>query len=189
MLETISAIVIKYWVEFLLGLIVAGGGFFLKRYVKLEKEDTDRKRDAHFKEIIDKIQEDNKTMIQSLVQEHNEINQRSEERYHEITEKVSAAILEEREESKLDDEVLEKKVHELSGEISCLKAGLLSMQGKNFKSDCRRLLDENHEITLDEWEEIDADHEAYNGLGGNHRGDELFELVKKKVENTVTNGK
>ena len=55
------------------------------------------------------------------------------------------------------------------------------MQGKNFKSDCRRLLDENHEITLDEWEEIDADHEAYNGLGGNHRGDELFELVKKKV--------
>ena len=92
MLETISAIVIKYWVEFLLGLIVAGGGFFLKRYVKLEKEDTDRKRDAHFKEIIDKIQEDNKTMIQSLVQEHHEINQRSEERYHEITEKVSAAI-------------------------------------------------------------------------------------------------
>lgn len=63
------------------------------------------------------------------------------------------------------------------------------MQGKNFKSDCRRLLDENHEITLDEWEEIDADHEAYNGLGGNHRGDELFELVKKKVENTITNGK
>ena len=38
----------------------------------------------------------------------------------------------------------------------------------------------------DEWEEIDADHEAYNGLGGNHKGDHLYELVKKKAENTLT---
>jgi len=70
--------------------------------------------------------------------------------------------------------------------MSHLKAGLLSMQGKEFKAECRKLLDENHQITLDEWEELDADHEAYNGLGGNHRGDQLFEMVKKKAENIFT---
>ena len=41
---------------------------------------------------------------------------------------------------------------------------------------------EDHIITLDEWEELDIDHTAYNGLGGNHKGDHLFSLVKKKVE-------
>ena len=39
MLETIGSIVLKYWVEFILGLIVAGGGFLIKRYLRLEKEE------------------------------------------------------------------------------------------------------------------------------------------------------
>lgn len=183
---TISAILIKYWVEFLLGLIVAGGGFFLKRYIALEKKESERKQDEHFKQLMTQIQEENKAMVQSLVQEHEEMNQRSDERYHEITSKVAEAMIAGREESKADDEALQQQIHTLSNEMDCLKAGLLSMQGKEFRASCHRLLDENHEITLDEWEEIDADHEAYNGLGGNHRGDHLFELVKKKVENTLT---
>lgn len=70
--------------------------------------------------------------------------------------------------------------------MSALKGGLLSVQGRNFKSQCRHLLEEDHGITLDEWEEIDADHEAYNSLGGNHKGDELFELVKQKAANHIT---
>ena len=37
MWETISTIVIKYWVEFLLGLIVMGGSFLTKRFIKLER--------------------------------------------------------------------------------------------------------------------------------------------------------
>ena len=66
-----------------------------------------------------------------------------------------------------------------------MRSGLLSIQGRDFKRHCRELLDDEHEITLDEWEQIDADHEAYNGLGGNHKGDQLYELVKKKVENNL----
>ena len=38
MLATIGSIVLKYWVELILGLIVAGGGFVIKRYLRLEKE-------------------------------------------------------------------------------------------------------------------------------------------------------
>lgn len=186
MWETISAILIKYWVEFLLGLIVAGGGFFLKRYIRLERLEREHSQDEHFKKLTDKIQEENKIMIESLVQEHDEINKRSDKRYNEITSKVAEAMIVGREESKADDAALQNQIHTLSNEMDCLKAGLLSMQGKEFREGCRKLLADDHEITLDEWEEIDADHEAYNGLGGNHRGDHLFELVKKKVEKTLT---
>ena len=75
-----------------------------------------------------------------------------------------------------------KKENELQEEIKILKAGLLSIQGRTFKSNCRRLLDQNHEITLEEYEEITKDHDAYNSLGGNHNGDQLYLLVRKKVE-------
>lgn len=189
MWETIGAIIIKYWVEFLLGGIVAGGGFFLKRYIQLEKKERERYQDNHYQQLMSKIQEENKIMIDSLVQEHDEINKRSDERYKEITTKVAEAMIAGREESKADDAVLQTQIHSLSDEMGYLKAGLLSMQGKEFRANCKKLLDENHEITIDEWEEIDADHEAYNGLGGNHRGDSLFELVKKKAEKNLTDEK
>ena len=66
---------------------------------------------------------------------------------------------------------------------------MLSLQGRTFKNNCRRLLDLDHEITLEEYEEISKDHEAYNSLGGNHNGDELFLLVRKKVEDSWTKDK
>ena len=80
-----------------------------------------------------------------------------------------------------------KKEIELQNEIKTLKSGLLSVQGRMFKSDCKKLLEEDHEITLEEYEEITRDHHAYNSLGGNHNGDQLYLLVRKKVENSWAN--
>ena len=80
-----------------------------------------------------------------------------------------------------------KKEIELQNEIKTLKSGLLSVQGRMFKSDCKKLLEEEHEITLEEYEEITRDHHAYNSLGGNHNGDQLYLLVRKKVENSWAN--
>ena len=80
-----------------------------------------------------------------------------------------------------------KKETELQNEIKTLKSGLLSVQGRMFKSDCKKLLEEDHEITLEEYEEITRDHHAYNSLGGNHNGDQLYLLVRKKVENSWAN--
>ena len=77
-----------------------------------------------------------------------------------------------------------KKETELAEEIKVLKAGLLSIQGRTFKSNCRRLLDPDHDISLEEYEEITKDHDAYNSLGGNHNGDQLYQLVRKKVEDS-----
>lgn len=171
MIETIISIIVKYWVEFLLGLVVAGGGFFVKRYLKLEQEDRRREQETYFTNLAKKMQEDNLKMIKSLQKEHEAMNQHTDDRYEEI-----------REESKRDDEVLENQIHSIEKELNILSKGILSIQRKEFLAECRKLLAEDHAITLEEWEELDNDHEAYNGLGGNHKGDELFNLAKKKFE-------
>ena len=182
MLETIGSIVLKYWVEFILGLIVAGGGFLIKRYLRLEKEERQREQREYFDKMLEKIQSDNQQILKSLEKEHDKMNQNSEDKYNEINTKVDKALEAGRKESKADDAVLEKKISAMKKNITALTAGVLSMQGKEFINNCRKLLAEDHIITLDEWEELDIDHTAYNGLGGNHKGDHLFSLVKKKVE-------
>lgn len=182
MLETIGSIVLKYWVEFILGLIVAGGGFLIKRYLRLEKEERQREQKEYFDKMLEKIQSENQHVLKSLEKEHDKMNQKSEDKYNEINTKVDKALEAGREESKADDAVLEKEISAMKKNITALTAGVLSMQGKEFINNCRKLLAEDHVITLDEWEELDADHTAYNGLGGNHKGDHLFSLVKKKVE-------
>ena len=182
MLETIGSIVLKYWVEFILGLIVAGGGFLIKRYLRLEKEERQREQKEYFNKMLEKIQSENQQVLKSLEKEHDKMNQNSEDKYNEINTKVDKALEAGREESKADDAVLEKEISAMKKNITALTAGILSIQGKEFINNCRKLLAEDHIITLDEWEELDIDHTAYNGLGGNHKGDHLFSLVKKKVE-------
>lgn len=182
MLETIGSIVLKYWVELILGLIVTGGGFVIKRYLRLEKKERQREQKEYFDKMLEKIQTENQHVLKSLEKEHDKMNQKSEDKYNEINTKVDEALEAGREESKSDDAVLEEEISALEKNITALTAGVLSMQGKEFRNNCRKLLAEDHVITLDEWEELDKDHIAYNGLGGNHKGDHLFSLVKKKVE-------
>lgn len=182
MLETIGSIALKYWVELILGLIVTGGGFLIKRYLRLEKEERQREQKEYFDNVLKKIQTENQHVLKSLEKEHDKMNQNSEDKYDEINTKVDQALEVGRKESKSDDAVLEKEISTLKKNITALTAGILSMQGKEFRNNCRKLLAKDHVITLDEWEELDKDHMAYNGLGGNHKGDHLFSLVKKKVE-------
>ena len=75
---------------------------------------------------------------------------------------------------------------ELQQQINILKTGILSIQGRHFKQDCRELLQEGREITLEEFEAIEEDHNTYKSLGGNHDGDILFSMVLKKATNNLT---
>ena len=70
----------------------------------------------------------------------------------------------------------------LREELKEVRAGVLAMQGDLFRTKCKELLKDEHFISLEEYENISNDHDAYNGLGGNHVGDELFKLVKIKFE-------
>lgn len=134
--------ILKYWIEFLFGLVIAGGGFIIKRTLKSYKQERANEKKDFLKEIQKEIQAE---FVRS-----------------------------------------DKKETELQNEIKILKNGLLSIQGRTFKSNCKKLLEEDHEISLEEYEEITKDHDAYNSLGGNHNGDQLYQLVRQKVENSWT---
>lgn len=132
--------VLKYWIEFLFGVVIAVGSFMIKRTLKSYRQERADEKDSLLKGI--------KAEIRAEFERSN------------------------------------KKENELADQIKILKTGLLSIQGRTFKSNCRRLLDPDHEISLEEYEEITKDHEAYNSLGGNHNGDQLYILVRKKVEDS-----
>ncbi len=67
-------------------------------------------------------------------------------------------------------------------EIDVIKDGMLSIEGRAFRNECRRLLQDDHIITFDEYTTILAEHTTYNNLGGNHDGDRLFSLVEQRYQ-------
>lgn len=77
----------------------------------------------------------------------------------------------------------------LQEQINTMQTGILSIQGQNFKRECRELLKPDKEITLKEFEHLQQEHEIYNKLGGNSDGDFLFATVQEKVSNSLSNAK
>ena len=156
--------IVKYWMQFGFGLIVAGLTALSKYFYNLYKKE--------------------------------KLHQKTEEQknfYQEIKDAIGAeraytqdALSVDREKSIACDKVLEEKVSNLKEKIDTLQDGILSIQGRDFKADCRILLQPDHEITLDEYEQIIEEHEVYNNLGGNHKGDELFDLVAHKFDAGLT---
>ena len=134
--------VIKYWVEFAFGLIVTGGGYFIRRYLKMREDEQSRERAKFY----DNFKKD-------IFIKYDEIKKESE-----------------------------NGDLELQKQLDLLRKGILSLQKKEFFKECQALLEEDHELTLDEYQQCIEDHDAYNGLKGNHRGDSLFALVEEKAK-------
>lgn len=131
----------KYWVELIFSLILGAITWFVRRYIKLEKERAEQERTQFKALLMEEIEKKNR----AHTQEDNSIRE----------------------------------------DISRLKKGVLSFQGRMFKDHCRSLLESGRDIGLEEFEEVEGEHDAYNGLGGNHEGDVLYNLVKRKVENEI----
>lgn len=134
--------IIKYWVEFAFGLIIAGGGYFIKQYMKMKEEEQNIER----KKYYDNLKKD-------VFSKYDKIEK----------------------DSRNGDKALQDQ-------LDALRKGILSMQRKEFYAECQELLKEDHEITLDEYQQCIEDHDAYNGLKGNHNGDSLFALVERKAK-------
>ena len=66
-----------------------------------------------------------------------------------------------------------------------IRLGVLALYKKYFYETGRKLLDHAHTITYDEYIEFTKDHETYNGLGGNHEGDQIYKAVMDKYSATV----
>ena len=159
--------IVKYWIQFGLGLIVAGLTWLSKYFYKLYKNEKSHQKTKEQKQFYDEIKE-------AISAEHAITKQSLEE---------------ERKSSMESDKIIEKKVGSLEIEINNLKYGILSMQRRDFITDCRALLNPDHEITLDEYEQIMDDHKTYNSLGGNHKGDEWYRMVEQKFKSSLVNKK
>ena len=144
--------IVKYWLEFLFGGVIAVGGFFGKKISAAIKE-------AH--------------------------KSRQKAAYEEFQHKIHAEFIESTEDVRQLAQENKIEIKEMKNMLGALTQGVLSMHGREFKNRCWELLEDNREITLDEYEDISADHDAYNALGGNHDGDRLFDLVKKKFEKSL----
>ena len=143
--------VIKYWVQFLFGLAATCFTFIIKQYYAMK----DKIKQQELSELKDNMCANMKASIYEKISEEHALSAQGDE-----------AI-------KVDLEVMQNSIEHLS-------RGILSLQGKEFKNECRRLLEPEHEITVEEYENLVDEHETYNGLGGNHRGDALFKSVMKK---------
>ncbi len=143
--------VIKYWVQFLFGLAAMCFTFIIKQYYVMK----DKIKQQELQELKENMCASMKTSIYEKINEEHALSAQGDE-----------AI-------RVDIEIIQNSIEHLS-------RGILSLQGKEFKDECRRLLEPEHEITVEEYENIVDEHETYHGLGGNHRGDALFKSVMKK---------
>ena len=143
--------IIKYWIQFLFGLAAACFTFIIKQYYSMKNKIQQQQLD-----------EMKNTMCVNM------------------KDAIYARINEEHEQSAQADATIKKDLEYVHKSMEHLTKGVLSLQGKEFKAECRRLLDPNHEISVEEYETLVDEHETYNDLGGNNRGDALFKSVMKK---------
>lgn len=117
-------------------------------------------------------------------------NQKKQQQAHDkelmrqMHEDIKSAVVEERHRAVEKNMEVRAQLEINDAKLENLTKGILSMQGKQFRADCRELLKPDHILTQDEFLEISNDHEAYNALGGNHTGDMLFDAVRKKFNAT-----
>ena len=155
--------IVKYWVEFALGIIATGLGVACRRILTLYKKEKEHQKAEEKNQLVTEFKEMITSCQRDLVKE---IYPREE------------ALQEE-------DKRINKEIKYLHENVDILKSGMLSLQGRDFKQDCRELLKEDHVITLIEYENIIEEHKVYNALGGNHRGDALFTAVAQKYNNSL----
>ena len=155
--------IIKYWVEFALGIIATGLGLVCKRIYTLYLKDKEREKAEEKQNLTKEIEGMLKSCSLDLMGKF----------------KADEDAL------RQEDEKINQKIEHINENVDILKGGVLSLQGRGFQQACRDLLEDDHVITLSEYEEIVDEHKVYNSLGGNHRGDALFAAVEEKYKNQL----
>ena len=101
----------------------------------------------------------------------------------EIIEAINNSLKKEQEKTNKEIASVKEEILKVHKSTDILKTGLLNVQRKNFMEFCYLLLEPDHIITKEEYEDIEEDHDVYNALDGNHKGDELFRVVSEKYFN------
>ena len=150
--------IVKYWIEWLLGLVVAALSIACKKIYKLYKGEKAHQKTKEQKEFY--------AGLEKLIQEGNEASQKADE---EIKKEMSDMR------------------ENITEEIGTIRTGVLSIQGEKFKALCHDLLNPDHLISQEEYEDCMHEHQVYNSLGGNHDGDAIFKVVVEKSIHDIAN--
>lgn len=143
----------KYWVNWLCMLVAGGIAVFARHYIKLQKQ-----------ALEDKWKDKEKNMCGKIICT--------------LEEKIAKVETQSQEE----DNKIHAELNEIHKDIDTMESGILSIQGKQFRDHCEKLLEHDHYISVDEYEEFEQEYEVYKGLGGNHRGDALHDRVIDKIQ-------
>lgn len=106
-----------------------------------------------------------------------------QEQFNEFYRKINKTLDEKFQVLEEEDKGIGDRLNTIEKSIEPLKQGVLSLHRRKFLDDCRYFLENNEEeITLEDFKRIQKEHKVYNSLGGNHEGDEHWELFKAKYE-------
>ena len=117
-------------------------------------------------------------MMRNINEKFKEQNEGMQKQMSECYSNLIEVVKESDEKSMEEDKVIHH-------EIDIIKDGMLSVEGRAFRNECKRLLEDDHIITLNEYLAVVNEHGVYNNLGGNHEGDLLFSAVKAKYEKSL----
>lgn len=171
--------IIKYWTEFLFGIVAAGilaGGKYIWTLFKNRLKDGLEEQITSITDVITKRMSETDEKLEakntSLTQQIGELQADMKIMQQEI------------QKNKNDENLIEKKIDILEDNLNTLKGGILSLQRKEFKEECRKLLNQKEAITYEQYTMLQHEHTIYNSLGGNHEGDQLFKLVSMRYADT-----
>ena len=157
--------ILKYWVEVLFGIIVTVGGFLLKHHFKLLKESLDHKMEERDDKLLEKMTKvltvSNKTIQDSIDKLRSDTKDDIDGIYVELVD-------------------LKDDIKDVRKDVESIRRGVLDIQGPQFKAKCKEVLQDSHQITVDEWLALKKEYEIYTGIGGNSDGSELYNLVHEK---------
>lgn len=157
--------ILKYWVEVLFGIVVTGGGFLLKHHFKLFKESLDHKMEECDDKFLEKMTKvltaSNKTIQDSIDKLRSDTKDDIDGVYVELVD-------------------LKDDIKDVRKDVESIRRGVLDVQGPQFKAKCKEVLQDSHQITVDEWLALKKEYEIYTGMGGNSDGSELYKLVHEK---------
>ena len=157
--------ILKYWVEVLFGIIVTVGGFLLKHHFKLFKESLDHKMEERDDKLLEKMTKvlttSNKAIQDSIDKLRSDTKDDIDGVYAELVD-------------------LKDDIKDVRKDVESIRRGVLDVQGPQFKAKCKEVLQDSHQITVDEWLALKKEYEIYTGMGGNSDGSELYNLVHEK---------
>ena len=157
--------ILKYWVEVLFGIVVTGGGFLLKHHFKLFKESLDHKMEERDDKLLEKMTKvltvSNKTIQDSIDKLRSDTKDDIDGVYAELVD-------------------LKDDIKDIRKDVESIRRGVLDVQGPQFKAKCKEVLQDSHQIAVDEWLALKKEYEIYTGMGGNSDGSELYKLVHEK---------